>query len=69
GQFFGTQQSGLPELKIADLLRDTEILAEARRAAFALVAEDPALTRPEHAGLAARVQEVLGGRLRLVDVG
>ena len=69
GQFFGTQQSGMPELRIADLLRDSGVLSESRQAAFALVKDDPALARPEHAGLKARVRQVLGGRLGLVDVG
>lgn len=33
GQFFGTRQHGMPDLKIADILKDTDILIEARRAA------------------------------------
>jgi ATP-dependent DNA helicase RecG len=69
GQFFGTQQSGLPELKIADLILDEKILIEARDAAFALVARDSRLTLPEHAALRRRVSEVLGGKLGLVDMG
>jgi ATP-dependent DNA helicase RecG len=69
GQFFGTQQSGMPELKIADLLQDTKILAEARKEAFELVARDPALSGEAHAALCQRVTQVLGRRLGLVDVG
>jgi len=33
GQFFGTRQSGLPDLKIADIINDISIFMEARRAA------------------------------------
>jgi ATP-dependent DNA helicase RecG len=69
GQFFGTQQSGMPELKIADLLRDARILAEARDEAFALVRDDPTLSKPEHAALRERIRQVLGPRLGLIDVG
>jgi len=69
GQFFGTNQSGMPELKIADLLRDTLILVEARDAAFALVRADPLLVKVEHQGIKQRVRDVLGARLRLIDVG
>ena len=52
GEFYGVRQSGLPSLKIADVLRDVDVLREAREDAFALYADDPALKRPEHAGLA-----------------
>ncbi len=45
GDFFGTRQSGLPEFRIADILRDTDLLVEARDAAFGLVEEDPGLRR------------------------
>jgi ATP-dependent DNA helicase RecG len=33
GEFFGTKQSGLPSLRVANILRDTEILEAARREA------------------------------------
>ena len=69
GQFFGTRQSGMPELKVADLLQDAVILSEARDAAFNLVRADTTLARAEHAPLKRRVMEVLGARLGLVDVG
>ena len=49
GDFFGTRQSGLPDLKIGDLVKDAEILSEAREAAFALAEGDPQLAAPEHA--------------------
>jgi ATP-dependent DNA helicase RecG len=69
GQFFGTEQSGMPELKVADLLKDTEILVEARAAAQALVKRDPSLKQPDHQNLLSRVREVFRGRLDRVDMG
>lgn len=38
GQFFGTRQHGMPDLKIADIVKDTGVLLEARRAAQQTVA-------------------------------
>ena len=49
GEFFGTRQSGIPELKIADLAADTEIVAAARKEAFAMIHDDPQLRHPDHA--------------------
>lgn len=51
GDFFGTRQSGLPDLKIADITQDVEILAIARKAAFETIAQDPHLRLPEHAAM------------------
>ena len=51
GEFFGSRQHGLPKLKIADLSSDTELFYQAAAAADELIAADPALERPEHAGL------------------
>jgi ATP-dependent DNA helicase RecG len=51
GELWGTLQSGMPRLKLADLARDEEILLEAQRAARELVALDPRLTAPGHAPL------------------
>jgi ATP-dependent DNA helicase RecG len=56
GEFFGTRQSGLPDLKVAQI-GDTRVLEQARRAAQDLFERDPALAQPEHLALAARVQE------------
>jgi ATP-dependent DNA helicase RecG len=49
GQLFGTRQSGLPDLKIAKLTRDTEILLKARKEAFELIDQDPQLKQAENA--------------------
>ncbi|WP_022836452.1 ATP-dependent DNA helicase RecG [Salisaeta longa] len=51
GDFFGTRQSGLPDLKIADITQDQDILEEARAAAQQIVAQDPQLRDPAHADI------------------
>ena len=47
GDFFGSRQHGLPQMKLADLSGDLALLQEAQGAAQALLAEDPDLSRPE----------------------
>jgi ATP-dependent DNA helicase RecG len=63
GTLFGSRQSGMPDLKVAKLLRDVDILVEARRDAFALVAEDPTLKRPDHRPLRREIRELLGANV------
>ena len=60
GTLFGARQSGMTDLKVANLLRDIEVLVEARRAAFELVAGDPRLQRDEHLPLRREIRELLG---------
>jgi ATP-dependent DNA helicase RecG len=43
GEFFGTRQSGMPDLRIANIVRDTVLLNEARKEAFSIIDEDPDL--------------------------
>ncbi|MDI6891135.1 MAG: ATP-dependent DNA helicase RecG [Thermodesulfovibrionales bacterium] len=43
GEFFGTRQSGMPDLKIANIVRDARLLNKARREAFSLIDRDPDL--------------------------
>jgi ATP-dependent DNA helicase RecG len=69
GEFFGTRQSGLPEFRVADLLRDTAILEEARRDALTIVAADPELRAPEHRGLRQALLARWRGKLALASVG
>lgn len=49
GDFLGTRQSGIPEFTFADLVSDGDVITLARREAFAIVAEDPHLRKPENA--------------------
>lgn len=59
GDFFGSRQHGLPDLKIADLLGgDMPLFQSAQEAARQLIAEDPGLQAPEHAGLAEEVRRL-----------
>ena len=69
GEFFGTAQSGLPALRVADLFRDLRALHEARRTAFALVDRDPRLADPAHAGLKRALRERFRGRAFLAAIG
>ena len=69
GELFGTRQHGLPPLRVADLLRDTDLLTEARRDALALVAADPGLALPQNSALRQRMLARYGKALELGDVG
>ena len=51
GDIMGTQQSGVLNLQIADLVRDRDILQLARHHAIKLLKDDPAMARPEHTAL------------------
>jgi len=44
GEFYGTKQSGMPELTIADIFRDIPILELARKEAFSIIDKDPNLS-------------------------
>ena len=69
GDFFGTRQSGLPEFRVADLLRDAAALEAARRDAVALIREDPQLLAPEHRALRTALLQRWRGKLDLAGVG
>ncbi|MCM8760844.1 MAG: ATP-dependent DNA helicase RecG [Candidatus Omnitrophica bacterium] len=48
GEFFGTRQHGLPEIRFGNILKDADIMERARREAFAIVAADPKLQDERH---------------------
>ena len=58
GTIFGARQSGLADLRIGDILKDTEDLISARREAFALVDRDSQLEN--HPDIADEVRALLG---------
>jgi ATP-dependent DNA helicase RecG len=69
GEFLGTQQSGMPGFRLANLLRDSRLLMEARKEAFEWLERDADLKRPESAGLREVLQHRWGQRLQLGAVG
>lgn len=58
GEFFGSRQHGLPEMKIADMLEDRSTLEETQRAAKEIMARDPELSSPESAALKNEIQRL-----------
>jgi ATP-dependent DNA helicase RecG len=69
GEFFGTRQHGLGELRWGNLLADAELLQLARRDAFAIVTADAGLRQPEHQLLRQAVLERYGRTLDLAEIG
>ena len=61
GDFYGTRQSGMPDLLIGDILRDIDLLTETREAAFNLVESDPHLARSEHRALRLALERTKAG--------
>jgi ATP-dependent DNA helicase RecG len=69
GEFFGIRQSGLPDFRVAHIIRDTPILIEARKEAFRVIQEDPELLNPSHAGLKDILIKRWKGRMELATIG
>ncbi len=60
GDFFGTRQHGIPELKIANLYKDIECLKLVQKAAEELYKRDPMLAEEENRSLAAEIESFFG---------
>lgn len=58
GDFFGTRQHGLPELKIANLFKDMKILKKTRVAAEKIIKADNSLKNEENLGMAQKIREM-----------
>jgi ATP-dependent DNA helicase RecG len=66
GDFFGTRQSGLPALRMAQF-SDRGLLESARELATRIADEDPQLEAPEHAALGAQVSRFISRAADIAD--
>ena len=69
GEFFGTRQSGLPDFKIANILRDASLLEDAKSEANRLAKADPSLSQPVHQVLKEVLQTQWRGHLKMASIG
>jgi len=69
GEFLGTRQAGLPNFRVASLVRDTGILERAREDAFAYAEETNYLNSPESVDLKNELYRRWSGRLDLATIG
>ena len=67
GEFFGTRQSGLPDLRAANIIRDADLVEQARSEAFDLIQQDPVLAG--YPPLRELVRRKWQGKLGLINVG
>lgn len=66
GDFFGTRQHGLPEMKIANLYKDIDILKEVQKCAIDLYKVDKNLTNTENAKLKMRILEIFVKKIKKI---
>lgn len=68
GEFFGTRQHGLPDLRFSNLIADQPILQRARKRAFGIIDEDPQLLKQENRCIRERYLEKYREMEKLADV-
>ena len=69
GEFFGTKQAGIPNFKIANILKDATLLEAAKLEAARVVAADPKLNAPEHQLLKHLLQTAMRSVIALASIG
>ncbi len=69
GEFFGTAQHGLPELKVADLIDDYQLMLIARNDVQKILRDDPHLAKVEHKKLREQLIRRLGDKFKFIDAG
>ena len=65
GELLGKRQSGLPELRFGNIVRDFDIMEKARKEAFDLVNSDPGLVDVHNKGIRESISERFGGKLEV----
>ena len=65
GDFFGTEQHGLPEFKIANLFEDIGILKKAQKIAINIMEDDPLLEKEKNKKLNELVKDKFGSRIEM----
>ncbi|MEK7995197.1 MAG: ATP-dependent DNA helicase RecG, partial [Planctomycetota bacterium] len=68
GEMLSTRQHGLPDLKIANIVDDFDLLVMARKNAFELVCQDPMLTKAEHKDIRRALLVKFGDAIGLADI-
>ncbi len=68
GELFSARQHGLPDMKIANIIDDYDLLVIARRHAFQMVCADPSLAQPEHRNIRRTLIAKFGSSLGLADI-
>lgn len=68
GDFLGTRQSGMPDFRVASILRDGVILEQARTAALELLEHDPGLTTQDGQRIKEELLRRWGTRLELAGI-
>ncbi|MBS4536098.1 ATP-dependent DNA helicase RecG [Clostridium sp. D2Q-14] len=68
GEFFGTRQHGLPDLKIANIFTDIKILKMAQKVAENLLHEDSTLNLPKNIRIRNRVDKLINEKLKNISI-
>ncbi|HPS55467.1 MAG TPA: ATP-dependent DNA helicase RecG [Sedimentisphaerales bacterium] len=68
GELFSTRQHGLPDMKIANIIDDYELLVMARKNAFKFVEKDPMLRNSENKAILKEIISKFGDSLGLADI-
>ena len=65
GDFFGTAQHGIPEMKIANLFEDIDILKKVQELSMKIIEKDPELKKEENKKLKNLIKQKLDGRIEI----